>query len=357
MTLEQYFLELAEIDNVHPNEDKVLDYIKDKLKKFDVPFGQDDFGNIVAKLKSIRNTPEVIGLSGHVDIAAPLKNRKIVKTEDYIKTDGTSILGGDDKTAVAAMLKLAETWSLNKQKFKVDAELIFTVGEESGLQGAKNLDYEMVEAKDILVFDWSGPVNHLITRSPAYIKLDVEYIGKSAHPAQWQNGINAGQYLMRAAGQLEQGEFKPGVTLNIGKVNIGEVRNQVPSNAKLLAEVRSFDYEKARKASESIRSLFKEIAEPNKIELHVEIDSNAADFMLDKESKFCRQVIAALDKIGLKPKYEETYGCFDGNVFAKNGKNVIIMGAGFYNPHSPDEYVNRHEFAQMYEFINRLFTV
>jgi putative aminopeptidase FrvX len=77
MNVLEYFLELAEIDNVHPDEDEVLAYIKSKLDESKTPYNQDNFGNIVATIPS-ENDSQPIALSGHVDIAAPLNGRALI---------------------------------------------------------------------------------------------------------------------------------------------------------------------------------------------------------------------------------------------------------------------------------------
>lgn len=347
----QYFLELAAIDSVHPNETDVLAYIKLKLNNFGIKFFQDDHGNIIATIPSVDSPNQYIAISGHVDIAAPLNKRTVIQDGDIIKTDGTSILGGDDKTAVAAMLWLAEQHYLGLFSPKFNVELLFTVGEEAGLLGAKNLNYSLLKSQDILVFDWIGKVNRIITRSPAYVKIDVTFNGKSSHPAQWQKGKNAGQFLMLAASKLKQGEYKDGVTFNIGKVNIGSARNQIPGFATLEAEIRSFSYKDALNCSEEVINHFDTIAKVNGLTCSALKDADAAAYELDSSSELLQKVALSLKGIGLEPVFEQTYGCFDGNIFTKHGKNVVILGAAYYNPHGPDEYLVVSEFNQMSEFI------
>ena len=347
----QYFLELAAIDNVHPNEADVLSYVKLKLSSFGIKFFQDDYGNIVASIPSSSNPDKYVALSGHVDIAAPLNNRKIIQEGAIIKTDGTGLLGGDDKSAVAAMLWLCEQHYLGQANPKFNIELIFSVGEEAGLLGAKNLNYSLVHSNEILVFDWLGSVNRIITRSPAYIKIDVEFKGKSAHPAEWQKGINAGQFLMLAASKLNQGEYKNGVTFNIGRVNVGSARNQVPGQASLEAEIRSFNYRDALNSAEEIIAHFETIAKLNSLTCTAVKDADAGAYELDSSSNLMQQVKQTLNLINLEPKFEQTYACFDANIFTKHGKDVVILGAGYYNPHGPDEYLSIPEFNQMVEFI------
>lgn len=353
MTPQQYFEELIAIDNVHPNEEEVLDYIMSKLDSFEAAYVQDDFGNIICNLYAEDADAPTIAINGHVDIAAPLNGRKVVQEGNILKTDGISLLGGDDKTAVACMLKLAEAVSAGVVSLNAHVQLIFTRGEEAGLKGARALDYNLFTANDVLVLDWSGPVSEMIARAPAYVTLDVTYTGKQAHPAEWQNGVNAGQFLMQAAAKLTQGEYQKGATFNIGRVEVGQARNQVPGEASLLAEVRSFSYSKAKAAANEIAQVFKDHGEKSGLKVTATVDSEVSSFELNQDSDFAKQIITALKDVGLKPNLTETYGCFDGNVFATHGKQVVVLGAGYYKPHGPEEYLKLDEFNQMYDFIRQ----
>lgn len=350
----QTLLQLAAFDEVYPNESKVLDYVKERLTVAKVTYKQDQIGNIVAYIPG--QQPDSLAIVGHVDIAAPLNNRQTITTNDIIKTDGTGLLGGDDKTAVAAMLELADYFHETKTKPNQSLELIFTVGEEAGLVGAVNLDMSLVSAKQALIFDWIGGVERIITKSPAYYKLDVHYTGKNAHPAKWQDGKNAGQALMIAASQLKQGEFTDGVTFNIGQVNIGEARNQVPGNASLFAELRSYDEALNLKTAEQIKSHFEKIANEHNVSAEVKLDSETYSYQLDQTSQIFQKVESQLAKINKQPVLEPSYGCFDGNILAGRGIDTVIMGAAYYNPHGPDEYVDIKEFEEMYKFIKNFTT-
>lgn len=349
MNVIDYFLELAAFDNVHPNEAEILNYIKSKLDSFGLKHSQDSFGNIVALISSTSETS--VALCGHVDIAAPLRGRKIIRRDNIIKTDGKSLLGGDDKTAVAAMLWLAEQISSAQLVTAKSVELIFTTGEEAGMMGAKNIDYSHIKSDDILVFDWLGRVNRIIVKSPAYIKLDVSYTGRTAHPAEWQKGINAGQFLLQAASTLQQGEYKKGVTFNIGRFRYGEARNQVSGFAELEAEVRAFDLNEASSAAEEISKVFEDIASKHSIKCAVSLDADSAALELNTSSKLVTKITRSLAELNLEPYFEETFGCFDANIFAGKGKNVVVLGGAYYNPHGPEEYVNIDELYELCDFI------
>ncbi len=351
-TLEKTFLELAAIDEVHPHENEILAYIKSRLETAEVPYQQDKTGNIVGRIPGAEAS-EAIALVGHVDIAAPLGGRQVVLTAEAIKTDGTGLLGADDKAAVAAMLELADYTQAAEHKPARSIELIFTVGEEAGCVGAVALDMSLVSAKQALVLDWMGGVNHIVTQSPAYFKIDVEYLGRTAHPAEWQQGKNAGAALIHAASELKVGEYAPGVTCNIGIFEFGKARNQVPGQATLRAELRSYDTEKIETAAAEIEQLFRDTAKKHDVEPKLSFIKDSPAYRLDQSGALYKATTQALAAAGLKPIPEPTYGCFDANILAARGLDVVILGAAYYNPHSPGEYLSRTEFSELFEFLKK----
>ena len=153
-SLEKTFLELAAIDEVHPHENKVLSYIERRLKQADATYHRDQAGNIIARLNGADSG--AIALVGHVDVAASLDGRKVLVVDKTIKTDGTGLLGADDKAAVAIMLELADYVHTTGEALPRSVELVFTVGEEAGCVGAKALDVSLIRAKQALVLDWLG---------------------------------------------------------------------------------------------------------------------------------------------------------------------------------------------------------
>jgi tripeptide aminopeptidase len=347
--LEQTFLDLVAIDEVYPHEHKVLEYITTRLNSAGVSYTKDEAGNIVATIPAATGLP--LALVGHVDIAAPLSGRQVVIQPDVIKTDGTGLLGGDDKAAVAAMLELATAVAIKSLVPGRPVQLVFTTGEEAGCVGAVALDMNNITARQALVLDWTGRPNCVVTKSPAYVKIDIEYIGKAAHPAHWQDGKNAGAALIAAATKLKQGEYSPGVTCNIGIFNFGKARNQVPGRASLQAELRSHDKAALSKAVSQTKALFENVAGEYDIKPVLSFVQDSPAYVLDQSGVLFSRLTTAMSQIGLEPHLEATFGGFDGNILADRGIETIMIGAAFYNPHSVSEYLNRSEFHELFELV------
>jgi tripeptide aminopeptidase len=343
------FLALAAIDEVYPHEDKVLRYIKQRLAQAGVSYHQDKVGNIVARIPG--KNSETLGFATHVDIAAPLRDRAVIVTEKVIKTDGTGILGADDKAGVAALLELADVMHRARRLPECTIEMLFTVGEERGLQGAKALDTSLLQAEQFIIIDMAGPVNVVVTKSPANFKIDVQYTGKAAASALWRDGKNAGAALIQACTPLQQGELEPGVIFNIGRMQLGNARNQVAGEAWLEAELRCYDAAKLETVANNLDDHFCKIAAEYDISAEVTIDKTTGPYSFNSKGTLFAQVEKTLQKMQLTPELIEVLGCFDGNVLAGYNKEIVVMGGGYYNPHSHDEYLDIAELNQVFAFV------
>jgi tripeptide aminopeptidase len=354
--LEQLFLELADINEMWQQEDKVVVYVEQKLQAANVRYVRRPNGTLIGTIAGSRS--DELGLCAHVDIAAPLNGTSAFIEDDRIKTDGTRILGGDDKTAVAAILQLAAY--LHKKAITPERtlKLMFTVGEEAGLHGAAELPVELVPA-EILVFDWVGGVNQVVSQSPAMRKIDITYTGKAAHAGLYKNGINAGAALMEAGAALggKQGEYAPGVNFLIGQGGFGAARNQVPGRAWIEAELRSHNYEAVEQAAKEVSEHFETVGKKFGVQVDIDLMRQSDPFVLNPESELYERVTQTLKQLNLEPVQTSSFGCYDANIFSAHpGRTAVVMGAAYYNPHSVEEYVDRKEFWQLYEFIKLIAT-
>src|SRR5207245_2320618 len=130
-------------------------------------------------------------LSAHMDTVEPGRGIKPIVEGDRVRTDGSTVLGGDCKAGIAAILEALESMQEAKVKRR-PVQLVFTRGEETGLEGAKQVDFSMVRAKEAIVFDGNGPVSNVINASPTYIRFVVEVTGRAAHAGvEPEKGLSA----------------------------------------------------------------------------------------------------------------------------------------------------------------------
>ena len=194
------FLELVQIDSPSSREGKVAQVLVKKLEEIGCEVIIDnagektggETGNVIATLKGNRNGKKIL-FSSHMDTVSPSIGVKpiIDEANGIIKSDGTTVLGSDDKAGIAAILEALRTVKENNIEHS-DIQVVFSIWEEGGLQGAKNLDYSKIDAEYAFVLDSGGSPGEIIVKAPAQDAIKVKIIGKPAHAGlQPENGISA----------------------------------------------------------------------------------------------------------------------------------------------------------------------
>ena len=107
--------------------------------------------------------------SAHMDTVVPGENIKPQIRDGYIYSDGTTILGSDDKAGIAAILEAIRHIKENNIEHG-DIELVFFIAEEGGLFGSKHLDYSLVQSKMAFILDSGGPVGDVIVQGPSQMR-------------------------------------------------------------------------------------------------------------------------------------------------------------------------------------------
>ena len=102
-------------------------------------------GNLIAKFKGNKQAPPLL-LNAHMDTVEPGKGITAVLKEGIFTSDGTTILGADDKSAIAIILETIKIIQENNLPYG-PIEIVLTVCEEIGLLGAKHLDLSLINAE------------------------------------------------------------------------------------------------------------------------------------------------------------------------------------------------------------------
>lgn len=329
------FLKLVQIDSPTGSEAKVSEFVYQKLMTFGLEVVKDNYGNIIAKLNG---NGQPILLTSHLDTVEPGRGIRPVIENGIIKTSGDTILGADNKVAVAIILETIER--LVERKENISVEVVFTLSEEVGNYGAVNLDYSLLKSKMGYSFDSEGEIGTIITASPFYDRFDIEISGKSAHASQPENGINALKVLNNVLNRITLGKVDEDTIANIGVVNGGSVRNTILGNLKVNGEVRSFVEEKINKTTEFIVKVFKEEAVKLGATTTVDVVRENPGFKFSKDELVIKNAISVFEKMKIKPILKESYGCYDGNIFIGKNIKVLNMCDGSLHSHTVDEQIS-----------------
>ncbi len=169
--------------------------------------------------------------------------------DGYIVSDGTTILGADDKAGLAAILETIRTLKENNVEHG-DIQFVITVGEESGLVGAKALDGSLLQAKYGYAIDSNGAVGDIIVAAPTQAKLHAVMKGKTAHAGLApEKGVSAITLAAKSIAKMPLGRIDEETTANIGRFEGGKQTNIVADHVEILAEARSLDPEKMKNKS------------------------------------------------------------------------------------------------------------
>ena len=229
------FCDLVRIDSPSDEEEEVAQHLVARLAKLGLTVERDAHGNVIASEPG--EFPLL--LSAHMDTVEPGRGIVPVIKGDRIVSNGQTILGGDCKAGVAAIMEGLES-VIEENLPHRPVQVVFTRGEEIGLVGAANLDFSMIRALEAVVFDGNGPVNTITGSSPSYMSFDVTVKGRGAHAGvEPEKGLSAIRIASEIIQELPQGRLDEESTFNVGLISGGTVRNAVPVEASFGGEFRS----------------------------------------------------------------------------------------------------------------------
>lgn len=330
------FTDLVQIDSPSGEEEAMAQELTRRLEALGFSVKRDAYGNIVAD----DGGADPILLSAHMDTVEPGRGIKPSVDGDRIVSDGTTILGGDCKCGVAAILEALESVYEDGVAHH-GIEVAFTREEEIGLVGARNLDFSMLSAKEAIVFDGEGPVSQITSASPTYIGFDIEVTGRAAHAGvEPEKGISAIRIAAELIVRLPQGRLDEESTFNIGTIEGGSVRNTVAETTIIRGEFRSRNLEtlddvrfQISEALKEVRGMFPEAELDD--HLHTEFET----YTLSSDDPATARVTDALRRLGLEPDMRPSGGGTDGNVFRLRGISSVVVGMADHGMHTVREYV------------------
>lgn len=355
------FIKYVKISSPTKSERKFADFIKLELEAlgFDVIIddaGQkvgSDSGNVVAKLKGTVEG-ETILFSCHMDTVSPSIDIKPVIRDGVIYSDGTTILGGDNKAGIAAVLEAIKVIKENN----IDhgpIEISFSIFEEGGLHGAKNLDYSQFESKKAFILDSGGDPGQIIVKGPAQDKISVTITGTPAHAGVApEEGVSAIMVAARAIDNMQLLRIDEETTANIGVISGGSATNIVTPEVQIEAEARSLDNDKLEKQSSHMAKCFEDAAKEYGAKADVKITRMYSAFSIDHNDPIVEVAKEACKNIGVNSTIESSGGGSDTNVFNAMGLKAINLGIGEKKPHTLEEHLHIKDLVKVSELVMEL---
>lgn len=340
------FLKYVQIDSLTKQEGNFAKFIAEELRSIGLEVYVDqagetiggDTGNVIGRLKGTKNVAPVL-FSCHMDTVTPGQGIKPVIKDDVIYSDGTTILGGDNKAGIAAVVEALRVIKENHLAHG-DVEVAFSIAEEGGLFGAKNLDYSKISSKLAFVLDSGGDPGQIIVKGPAQDKINVKIMGKPAHAGVApEEGISAIQVAAAAINKMKLLRIDGETTANIGVIQGGQVTNIVCPEVEIKAEARSLNDEKLDQQTAHMVACFKEAAEEFGAKAEIETERMYGAFVVDEKDPIVELVKKACDHIGIKAYTDVTGGGSDTNILNSNGIKAVNLGIGERKPHTLEEHL------------------
>ncbi len=333
------FLELVRIDSPSGQEDVIGAHLRERLQDLGLSVEQDEIGNLIARRPG-RAGASPIMLNAHMDIVGTDTGITPVIRDRVIYSDGTTILGADDKSGLAAILEVLHVLQEHPEIEAPPLEVVFTVGEERGLIGAQALDTSRLRARRGLVLDSGGPIGTIIVAAPYQDKHHVTVHGRASHAgASPEKGINAIRVAAEAIAAMRLGKVDEETTANVGVIHGGVATNIVPDRVDVDMEARSRMEAKLVAQTEHMLAAFREAAGRHGAQVEVEARRLYNGYRHALDSDLIRWVTEAVRRLGLEPIYHEAGGGTDANVFNARGIPSVVISTGQADVHTRNEHI------------------
>ena len=308
-------------------------------------------GNLIAHFRGNAPGSAPLLLSAHMDTVVPGEGVAPVLQGDILRSDGRTVLGGDDKSGIAIICEVLRVVR-DKSLPCSDTDVVFTICEEAGLVGAKCLDVSRLRARRGFVLD-SDSVGFLFTKAPAANRMEFSVHGLEAHAGVCpERGISAIQVAAEGISQMRLGRIDQETTANIGLIEGGIAVNIIPNSVHLKGEARSHSEEKLEQQTRHMLRCLEEAAARYTLELDgnrfqasveakIERDYDRMD--IPEGSSIVRLVRSAGRKLGIEVKTMATGGGCDANVLNKKGLEVANLSTGMREIHTVKEWLDLND--------------
>lgn len=355
------FLEYVQIDSETGNEKAFADRMVQELKSLGGIVTTDNAGEALGSngyniYSTFEGTlpGEPILFSAHMDTVKPGIGIKPVVADGVIRSSGDTILASDDKSGVAGIIEAIRSIK-EKQIPHRTFEVIFTICEEGGLRGAKQLDYSRIKSKKGVALDSSGNVGKIIAQAPGQIKIYADVIGKTAHAGiAPETGISAIQVAAHGIAKMNLLRLDEETTANIGTINAQYATNIVPDKVSIIAETRSRNYDKLQAQAKHMVDCLQHACDEFGAKLECRCDTAYVSYNVPHDHVLIKELSDVLVDMGIEPVVGSTGGGSDVNIFNLNGIDAVVLATGMSKVHTTNEYIEVRQLELTAEMMYRL---
>lgn len=354
--LVNHFFDLIKIDSESGNEKAIAEAISEQLgelgftvSKLPVPEQYTNGFNVYGRLDGTLDGSIVF--SAHMDTVTPGIGIEPIIEDGIIRSKGNTILGGDDKSGIAAVIEAVRCLKEQNIAHKT-IEVAFTVHEEGGLFGSEYFDMSFIQSDNAIVLDTGGPIGTIVTGAPGQQKIIAKITGRPAHAGLApEEGISAASVAADAISNMKLLRIDEETTANIGMVNGGQATNIVMPEMTVVAEARSLNSEKLTAQVDHMVQTFQ--ASAVKFGASIEVTSTRAydAFVIAEDNPHVQHVKAAFAKNNITAKTKHTGGGSDANNFNKKGLTTVNLSTGMAKVHTTEEYIAIADMVKITDFV------
>lgn len=357
--VKQLFLDMLEINTPSKQERPMADFLKAKIESLGLEVEEDDAaekiggnaGNIIAFLKGSKPGAVPIFFGGHIDTVESTDKLKVIIDGDEIRSDGTTILGADDKAGISAIIEGIQT-VIESGSAHGDIQIILNVAEEIGLCGSKVMDKNKIKAKFGFIFDMDKPVAGITVSAPSHTNLFIDVKGVASHAGMApEKGVSAIVAASNAISKMKLGRIDFETTANVGVIEGGKARNIVPDMVKIKAEARSLNEDKLTAQVEHMKNVFETEAAAMGAEAMVTLDHEYSTYRWNENDDIVKLAAKASEKIGIEPALRDSGGGSDSNNFNALGIPCVVIGTGYDGAHSTSERASINDIVTAADYV------
>ncbi len=343
--LARTFRELAVINGPSLAERPVADFLKEQFSRLGYTVEEDgaaeaiggDCGNLLVRIPGKYTSAPGLIIASHLDTILPTDRLRILEKDGVFHSDGTTILGADNRAGVAVMLECARILAEGEGS-PVPLEFLFTVGEERGLFGAKALKKKWLKGKLLYVLDSDGPVGRIVNGAPFGVKIAVTIKGTAAHAGiDPESGVSAVVIASRAIAAMKLGRIDEVTTANIGTISGGQAQNIVPELVDVVGEVRSLEEEKLLAQAAHMEGCFNTAAAEAGGKAVFYCHRDYPGYYFPEDSYPLDLFRRALQSLGMEMTTESSCGASDANIINGLGIPALVLSVGYLKPHTREE--------------------
>ena len=342
------FLDLVQIDSPSGEEAKISQELAARLRHLGLDVQTDALYNVVARRPG---KGEPLLLMAHMDTVMPGRGIKPVTRDGVVYSDGTTILGADDKSGIAVILEVLHVLR-EEAADSPPLEVVISVQEETGLIGIKGLDATGLESQIGVSFDAGDAPGTIVVTAPSHNILSAVVHGKAAHAgAEPENGVNAIVVAAQAVTAMPLGRIDEETTANIGTIHGGLARNIVPDRVELLGEARSRQEAKLEAQTTKMVEALQSAAKRQGATVDIDVQRAYNGYHLTEGDRTVARLMSACRALGVEPRLVPTGGGSDVNILNALGKQVVNLSTGMASVHTVEEHVALSDMAACAEIV------